>query len=74
MQQRLLNAALFGISAVVASFQVNGLPTTREGWLGVAGVFVVAAWGKFSSSTTFLAPDRAVWTAERRTVEAPPGK
>jgi hypothetical protein len=72
MQQRIVAAALFGISAVLASLQVNGLPSTREGWLGVGGVFMVAAWGKFSSSTTLLAADREVWTTERRTVEAPP--
>jgi hypothetical protein len=70
MQQRLVAATLFGISAVLASLQVNGLPSTREGWLGVGGVFVVAAWGKFSSSTTLIAPDRTVWSPEQRAVES----
>ena len=70
MQQRIIVALGFGLSAVLGSLQVNGLPSTREGWLGVLIVFLVAAWGKYSSSTTFISADREVWTPERRTVEA----
>jgi len=69
MQQRILVALGFGLSAVVASLQVNGLPSTRDGWVGVGIVFVVAAWGKYSSNTTIISADRAVWPPERRTVE-----
>lgn len=69
MQQRIIIAVGFGVSAVLASLQVNGLPTTRDGWVGVLLVFVVSAWGKFSSSTTIIAADREVWTPERRIVE-----
>jgi len=70
MQQRIIVAVGFGVSAVIGSLQINGLPATRDGWVGVLLVFVVAAWGKFSSSTTIIAADREQWTPERRTVEA----
>ena len=70
MQQRIIVAVGFGVSAVIASLQINGLPSTRERWLGVLIVFLVAAWGKYSSNTTIVGPDREVWTPERRTVEA----
>jgi hypothetical protein len=70
VQQRIIVAIGFGVSAVLGSLQVNGLPSTRDGWVGVGIVFVVAAWGKYSSNTTVIAPDRAVWPPERRTVEA----
>jgi hypothetical protein len=70
VQQRIIVAIGFGLSAVLGSLQINGLPHDRDGWIGVAIVFVVAAWGKYSSSTTIVGPDREVWTPERRMVEA----
>ena len=70
MQQRIIVAVGFGVSAVIASLQINGLPSTRERWLGVLIVFLVAAWGKYSSNTTIVGPDREAWTPERRMVEA----
>ena len=69
MEQRIIVAVGFGISATLSALQVNGMPTTRDGWLGVLGVFVVATWGKFSSSTTVLSADRDVWTQARREAE-----
>ena len=69
-QQRILVALGFGLSAAVGSLQINGLPNTLDGWIGVAIVFVVAAWGKYSSSTSIIGPHREVWTPERRMVEA----
>lgn len=66
MKQRLLVSLLFGLGALVSALQVNGFPQMPEGWLGLAGVFVAAAWGKFSSNQTIVAPDREVWTPEKR--------
>lgn len=69
MQQRIIVAIAFGASAALASLQVNGPPTTREGWIGVLLAAVVAAWGKYSSSSTVIAADREVWSPERRLIE-----
>ena len=66
MKQRIIVSIGYGLAGVLAAVQVNGLPSTRDGWLGFAGVFVAAAWGKFSSNTTLVAPDRATWTPEQR--------
>ncbi len=66
MKQRFTAAILFGLAGVIAAVQVNGLPATGEGWIGLVGTFVIAAWGKFSSSTTFFAPSREEWTPEQR--------
>lgn len=66
MKQRIIVSVCFGLAGALAAVQVNGLPSTREGWLGLGGVFVAAAWGKFSSNTTWVAPDRATWTPEKR--------
>jgi hypothetical protein len=74
MQERIFAAVVTGIAAVIASFQVNGLPKTKDGWLGVLIVFIIAALGKGSTSTALFKLNREEWTPERRTVEAPPGK
>lgn len=74
MGQRALNAIVFGVAAVFAALQASGLPTDEKGWLGLVGVFVAAAWGKFSSNQTFLAPSREVWTPEKREAELGGGK
>ena len=66
MKQRLTATVLFGLAAVIAAVKVNGLPSTNEGWIALAGTFVVAAWGKFSSNTTMIGADREEWTPEKR--------
>jgi hypothetical protein len=66
MKQRLIASVLFGLGGLISALQVNGLPHTPEGWIGLAGVFVAAAWGKFSSNTTLVGADRKVWTSEER--------
>jgi len=66
MKQRLIASALFGASAVLAALQVSGLPQDQQGWIALAGVFFAAAYGKFSSNQTVVAPNRPVWTDEHR--------
>lgn len=61
MGQRILNAALYGAAAAFAAVQVSGLPADETGWLALLGVFATGAWGKFSSSTRFIAPNRKPW-------------
>lgn len=64
--KRIGSSLVFGASAAYASLQVGGIPKDKNGWLGVGAVFVMAAYGKYSSSQTFLAPDRPVWTEAQR--------
>jgi hypothetical protein len=68
MQQRIITSALYGAAAVIAALQV-GIPSDKQGWLGIAVVFASAAWGKYSSNQTIVAPDRAVWSPEQRREE-----
>jgi hypothetical protein len=65
MKQRLVASALFGAAAVIAALQIN-VPNTKQGWVGLAVVFISAAWGKFSSNQTLVAPNRPVWTETQR--------
>lgn len=55
-KQRLVVAVLYGVGAVVAALQVS-FPSSPEQWVGLAGVFLTAFWGKYSSSQTVLAKD-----------------
>lgn len=66
MKQRIVSSVIFGLAAVLSALQVSGLPTDSKGWLALGGVFIAAAWGKFSSNQTLLAPNRDVWTEEKR--------
>lgn len=66
MQQRIVTAVCFGLVSALTAVQINGLPKTGEGWVALCVTCIVAGWGKYSSSTTILAPDRTVWTPEQR--------
>ena len=70
MKQRLLASVFFGAAAVIAALQI-AVPKDKQGWLGLGVVFISAAWGKFSSSQTILAPNRPVWTPEQRAALKP---
>lgn len=70
MTQRIIVSLAYALSAMGAAFQASGIPTTPEGWIGLVMAGIVAFWGKFSSSTTVIAPNRAPWTEEERKKEA----
>jgi hypothetical protein len=64
--KRIGTALSYGLITALASYQASH-PSTLEGWLtGVVTPFAVAAWGKYSSNTTVVAPDRVPWTPEQR--------
>jgi len=69
MAQRIIVSLLYAVGIVVAAFQAQGIPSTPEGWIGLVVAFIGAFWAKFSSSTTIIAPNRAVWTPDVRKVE-----
>jgi hypothetical protein len=46
--------------------QASGIPSDSQGWLGLGLVFLTAAYGKFSSNTTLVSPNRPQWTDEQR--------
>jgi hypothetical protein len=58
MSQRILNAAIYTVVAVLAAFQATGLPQTTEAWVGLAVLAVTTFWGKFSTSTRLVFPNR----------------
>jgi len=52
---------IYGLGAlgavVTVALQDGGI--TGEEWMLIGSAFVAAAWGKFSSNTTVIAPSRA---------------
>ena len=70
MAQRILVSLVYAISAMVAAFQAGGMPATAEQWAALVMAGVIAFWGKFSSSTTVVAPNRAAWSDQERKQEA----
>ncbi len=70
MKQRLIASLLFGAGAVIAAMQASGIPSNKQGWLGLAGVFVMTAYGKFSAADSLIGVNRKVWTDEERSAAA----
>lgn len=70
MAQRIVVSLVYALSAMMAAFQTSGMPQTPEGWLALVMAGLVAGWGKFSSNTTVIAPNRAAWTETERKQEA----
>jgi hypothetical protein len=58
MAQRIIVALLYALAGLGAVIQTSGLPHTPEAWIGIVVAFGVAFWGKFSSSTTVVSPNR----------------
>lgn len=70
MAQRIVVSLVYAISAMAAVHQAGGMPQTPEAWMALVMAGVIAFWGKFSSNTTVVAPNRAAWTPEERKQEA----
>lgn len=70
MAQRIIVSLTYAVAAVAAAIQGTGIPQTTEAWIGLVITFIVTFWGKFSSSTTVFAMNRAAWTPEQRKKEA----
>ncbi len=66
MGQKLLYAALYGVSAALGALQVAGLPKDEQGWLALGVVFFVAFWGKLTHTDNVIDPRKAIWTDEQR--------
>jgi hypothetical protein len=67
---RILTSLGYAVLAAVAAIQVSGVPTTVEGWVALASAAIIAFWGKFSTNTRIIAPNRAAWTPAERKQEA----
>jgi hypothetical protein len=65
MVKRILTALSYTAIAVTAAMQTNP-PQTVEAWIGIGVLAVTTFWAKFSSNTTIVAPNRAVFTPEER--------
>lgn len=70
MAQRIVVALAYAISVGMATWQATGTPETPEQWGGFVVAVIIAFWGKFSSNTTVVAPNRAAWTEQERKAEA----
>lgn len=63
---RVTSAVVFGLVTVAISIQGQGVPHTLDAILSLIAVAVIAAYGKYSSSSSLLALNRDQWTDERR--------
>jgi hypothetical protein len=63
---RIGKALIYAIIAAGGVIQAGGAPKTAEGWIGLVITSIVAGWGKYSSSTTLIAPNRTPWTNQER--------
>ena len=70
MAQRVIVSLAYALSAIMAAYQAGGMPSTPEQWAALVMAGVIAFWGKFSSSTTVVAANRAPWTDAERKQEA----
>jgi hypothetical protein len=70
MGQRLLAAAIFAVVTFVGILQTSGMPKDLAGWVTAVVTALVAGYGKYSSNTTILAPNRAEWTPAERAANA----
>lgn len=70
MTQRILVSLAYAFSAMMATYQAGGMPQTPEAWMALVMAGVIAFWGKFSSSTTIVAANRAPWTEAERKQDA----
>ena len=59
MATRIIVALLYAVGLVGTQLATIGTPTTVEAWIGLVVTFLVGFWGKFSSSTTVISPNRA---------------
>jgi hypothetical protein len=75
MKERLFNALVFGLATTAVQLGAIDWPATAQAWVGVAGIFLIAFYGKYSTSTALLTPDRKPWTEdEKRAVLGLPPK
>ena len=70
---RIFNAILFGVSAFLAAWKASA-PATWADWVSLVLAGLIASWGKYSSSQTFVAPNRPQWTPEQRAENLGPAK
>lgn len=64
---RVLRAISYAVAAVAAVLGTVGAPTTWQGWVGFVLMALVAGWGKYSTSTRLVHPNREVWEGEEPT-------
>ena len=70
MAERIGNAVVYMIVAVMGIIGGTGIPHTWEGWMGLVVTAITAFWGKFSSEQTLVAANRKPWPDEVRKIEA----
>ncbi len=64
--RRILNALAYALTMAALVLGTVGQPHDWKGWLLFLGAAILTGYGKYSSSTTLVAMDRAVWTDEQR--------
>ena len=66
MKERLFNATMFGLATTAVQLGAMAWPETAQGWAGVAGIFLIAWYGKYSSNTTLVSPNRQPWSEDEK--------
>lgn len=66
---RVLKALMFGLVTAITPFAVKGAEAVPHRWedlVVLVAVALIASYGKYSSSTTLVAPNRTNWDAQVR--------
>lgn len=64
--QRILRALAYALTVAAAVYGTVGQPTNWLGWAGLVLGAMVTGWGKYSTSTKLIRPNRTTWTQEER--------
>lgn len=68
--KRILYAVSFAALTVGTVLGTLGEPKGWLGWMGLVFTALLTGYGKYSTSTELIKPDRQIWTEERRKVES----
>lgn len=64
--RRIVNALIFALAAAVAVLGTVGEPHGVLAWVGLVVSAFLTGYGKYSTSTKLIEPNREVWTEEQR--------
>lgn len=63
---RILRAAAYALTVAAAVYGTVLAPDTWMKWVALIAGALVTGWGKYSTSTKWIAPNRTTWTQEER--------
>jgi len=66
MMPRIMVSLSYAVGITFAAYQATTPPLEAMAYIGLGVAFIGAFWGKFSSSTTVITPNRAGETLDTR--------